>query len=122
MPSGGRRVFGWEPAPDTLPLEVTSIWAGSPGASAVGIAKSASGRPIFGCSNICSRSRAGCSRGRSCSTLSGGRSAEVDERTVDVHIGRLRKRLSKGKERDPIRTVRGAGYAIDEALDRKSVV
>jgi two-component system, OmpR family, phosphate regulon response regulator PhoB len=45
-----------------------------------------------------------------------GRSAEVDERTVDVHIGRLRKRLSKGKERDPIRTVRGAGYAIDESF------
>jgi two-component system phosphate regulon response regulator PhoB len=43
-----------------------------------------------------------------------GRSAEVDERTVDVHIGRLRKRLSKGRERDPIRTVRGAGYAIDD--------
>jgi two-component system phosphate regulon response regulator PhoB len=45
-----------------------------------------------------------------------GRSAEVDERTVDVHIGRLRKRLSKGKERDPIRTVRGAGYAIDDSF------
>jgi len=45
-----------------------------------------------------------------------GRSAEVDERTVDVHIGRLRKRLSKGRERDPIRTVRGAGYAIDEGF------
>jgi two-component system, OmpR family, phosphate regulon response regulator PhoB len=43
-----------------------------------------------------------------------GRSAEVDERTVDVHIGRLRKKLSKGRERDPIRTVRGAGYAIDD--------
>jgi two-component system phosphate regulon response regulator PhoB len=43
-----------------------------------------------------------------------GRSAGVDERTVDVHIGRLRKRLSKGRERDPIRTVRGAGYAIDD--------
>jgi two-component system, OmpR family, phosphate regulon response regulator PhoB len=47
-----------------------------------------------------------------------GRSAEVDERTVDVHIGRLRKRLTKGKERDPIRTVRGAGYAIDDSLGR----
>jgi two-component system, OmpR family, phosphate regulon response regulator PhoB len=43
-----------------------------------------------------------------------GRAAGVDERTVDVHIGRLRKKLSKGRERDPIRTVRGAGYAIDE--------
>jgi two-component system, OmpR family, phosphate regulon response regulator PhoB len=45
-----------------------------------------------------------------------GRSAEVDERTVDVHIGRLRKTLSKGRERDPIRTVRGAGYSIDEGF------
>ncbi len=45
-----------------------------------------------------------------------GRSAEVDERTVDVHIGRLRKKLSKGRERDPIRTVRGAGYAIGEGF------
>jgi two-component system phosphate regulon response regulator PhoB len=45
-----------------------------------------------------------------------GRSAKVDERTVDVHIGRLRRRLSKGRERDPIRTVRGVGYAIDETF------
>jgi two-component system, OmpR family, phosphate regulon response regulator PhoB len=45
-----------------------------------------------------------------------GRSVDVDERTVDVHIGRLRKKLSKGKERDPIRTVRGAGYAIEESF------
>ncbi len=47
-----------------------------------------------------------------------GRSAEIDERTVDVHIGRLRKRLSKGRERDPIRTVRGAGYTFDESFGR----
>ena len=47
-----------------------------------------------------------------------GAVSEVDERTVDVHIGRLRKRLSKGRERDPIRTVRGAGYAIDESFGR----
>lgn len=46
-----------------------------------------------------------------------GRSAEVDERTVDVHIGRLRKKLSKGRESDPIRTVRGAGYSIDEGFE-----
>ena len=32
----------------------------------------------------------------------------VDERTVDVHIGRLRKALIRGRERDPIRTVRGS--------------
>ena len=35
-------------------------------------------------------------------------------RTVDVHVGRLRKQLSRGREADPIRTVRGLGYAFDE--------
>lgn len=40
----------------------------------------------------------------------------VDERTVDVHVGRLRRALGQG--RDPIRTVRGAGYAFDESLSR----
>jgi two-component system, OmpR family, phosphate regulon response regulator PhoB len=43
-----------------------------------------------------------------------GRDVDGDERTVDVHVGRLRKSLSRGKERDPIRTVRAAGYAFDE--------
>jgi two-component system, OmpR family, phosphate regulon response regulator PhoB len=43
-----------------------------------------------------------------------GQTVEIDERTVDVHIGRLRKALSRGQERDPIRTVRGMGYAFDE--------
>ena len=43
-----------------------------------------------------------------------GRDSFVDERTVDVHIGRLRKALIRGKERDPIRTVRGAGYVFGE--------
>ena len=43
-----------------------------------------------------------------------GRDAYVDERTVDVHIGRLRKALSTAGEHDPIRTVRGAGYSFDE--------
>jgi two-component system phosphate regulon response regulator PhoB len=42
-----------------------------------------------------------------------GRNAYLDERTVDVHIGRLRKALIRGKEHDPIRTVRGAGYVLD---------
>ncbi len=39
--------------------------------------------------------------------------AEIDERTIDVHVGRLRKALVRGKEADPIRTVRGAGYVLD---------
>jgi two-component system phosphate regulon response regulator PhoB len=42
-----------------------------------------------------------------------GRDAYVDERTVDVHIGRLRKALIRGREIDPVRTVRGAGYMLD---------
>ena len=37
-----------------------------------------------------------------------------DERTVDVHIGRLRKSLVHGQERDVIRTVRGAGYIFGD--------
>lgn len=44
-----------------------------------------------------------------------GRDAFVDERTVDVHIGRLRKALIRGNERDPIRTVRSAGYVFGES-------
>lgn len=45
-----------------------------------------------------------------------GRDAYVDERTVDVHIGRLRKALIRGKEHDPIRTVRGSGYVFGERV------
>lgn len=47
-----------------------------------------------------------------------GYTADIDERTVDVHVGRLRKALSRGRERDPIRTVRGSGYAFDETFGR----
>jgi two-component system phosphate regulon response regulator PhoB len=43
-----------------------------------------------------------------------GNDVYVDERTVDVHVGRLRKAINRGRESDPIRTVRGAGYAFDE--------
>jgi two-component system phosphate regulon response regulator PhoB len=39
--------------------------------------------------------------------------AAVDERTIDVHIGRLRRALIRGSEADPIRTVRGSGYALE---------
>lgn len=41
-----------------------------------------------------------------------GQNIHVDLRTVDVHIGRLRKALRKNGGSDPIRTVRGAGYAL----------
>jgi two-component system phosphate regulon response regulator PhoB len=43
-----------------------------------------------------------------------GHDVYVDERTVDVHIGRLRKAINRGKSKDPIRTVRGSGYAFDD--------
>jgi two-component system, OmpR family, phosphate regulon response regulator PhoB len=42
----------------------------------------------------------------------------IDERTVDVHVGRLRKALNRGQETDPIRTVRGAGYALDDRFGK----
>ena len=45
-------------------------------------------------------------------------SVEIDERTVDVHVGRLRRALSRAKEKDPIRTVRGSGYSFDERFAR----
>ena len=41
-----------------------------------------------------------------------GRDIYVDTRTVDVHIGRLRKALMQQGGEDPLRTVRGAGYAL----------
>ena len=43
-----------------------------------------------------------------------GRDVYVETRTVDVHIRRLRKALNQDEEQDLIRTVRSAGYALDE--------
>ncbi|GAB6053240.1 phosphate regulon transcriptional regulator PhoB [Magnetospira thiophila] len=43
-----------------------------------------------------------------------GRNIHVEERTVDVHIRRLRKALNDDDQPDLIRTVRGAGYSMDE--------
>jgi two-component system phosphate regulon response regulator PhoB len=45
-----------------------------------------------------------------------GSDVYVEARTVDVHIGRLRKALNAKGEHDPIRTVRAAGYALDEQV------
>ena len=42
----------------------------------------------------------------------------IDERTVDVHVGRLRKALNRGHSSDPIRTVRGAGYSLDDRFGK----
>jgi len=43
-----------------------------------------------------------------------GETIYIDERTVDVHIGRLRKAVNQGDKPDVIRTIRGAGYSISE--------
>jgi two-component system phosphate regulon response regulator PhoB len=43
-----------------------------------------------------------------------GRDAEIDLRTVDVHIRRLRKSINAGERPDIIRTVRATGYALDD--------
>lgn len=48
-----------------------------------------------------------------------GRDVYVDERTVDVHVGRLRKAINKSRMKDPIRTVRGAGYAFDDKFSQE---
>ena len=44
-----------------------------------------------------------------------GSDVYVEARTVDVHIGRLRKALNRDLDEDPIRTVRSAGYSLDAA-------
>jgi two-component system phosphate regulon response regulator PhoB len=47
-----------------------------------------------------------------------GQDVYVDDRTVDVHVGRLRKAINRRGQRDPIRTVRGSGYSFDETFDK----
>jgi two-component system phosphate regulon response regulator PhoB len=47
-----------------------------------------------------------------------GSDVYIDDRTVDVHVGRLRKALNRGHAVDPIRTVRGSGYALDDRFGR----
>jgi two-component system phosphate regulon response regulator PhoB len=42
-----------------------------------------------------------------------GPDIHVEPRTVDVHIRRLRKSLNAPDEKDVVRTVRAAGYALD---------
>lgn len=46
-----------------------------------------------------------------------GRDSDIELRTVDVHIRRLRKAINAGGQRDIIRTVRSAGYALDEEVE-----
>jgi two-component system phosphate regulon response regulator PhoB len=48
-----------------------------------------------------------------------GRDVFIDGRTVDVHVGRLRKALMHNNAADPIRTVRGAGYSLEADLKKE---
>jgi two-component system phosphate regulon response regulator PhoB len=43
-----------------------------------------------------------------------GRDTEIEARTVDVHVRRLRKALNEGNKDDLLRTVRSGGYALDQ--------
>ena len=45
-----------------------------------------------------------------------GSDVYVEARTVDVHVGRLRKALNVDGVKDPIRTVRSAGYSLDDTI------
>jgi two-component system phosphate regulon response regulator PhoB len=56
---------------------------------------------------------AGFSRASAFWTASGDHDSDIELRTVDVHIRRLRKAINMGGKRDIIRTVRSAGYALD---------
>ncbi|MGZ9204969.1 MAG: helix-turn-helix domain-containing protein, partial [Nitrospira sp.] len=38
---------------------------------------------------------------------------DIDDRTIDVYVGRLRRALVRGNETSPIRTVRGCGYVFE---------
>ena len=45
--------------------------------------------------------------------------AAIHPRTVDVYVGRLRRALNRGRDRDPIRTVRYAGYIFGLSPDKR---
>ena len=53
------------------------------------------------------------SRGQLLENVWGG-AINLEERTVDVHIGRLRRSINAGQYPDLIRTVRGTGYSIGQ--------
>jgi two-component system phosphate regulon response regulator PhoB len=44
--------------------------------------------------------------------------SDIDARTVDVHVRRLRKALNEGGKPDLVRTVRSAGYSLDAEGDK----
>ena len=71
-------------------------------------------RPSSGCCATSWSIPAASSRASGCSTWSGAATRRSRSRTVDVHIRRLRQALSFGGKPELIRTVRSAGYALDD--------
>jgi len=62
----------------------------------------------FGCCDTCSRARSVCTRGRNCSTRCGGDHVYIEERTVDVHVRRLRRALEPFGQDALVETIRGS--------------
>ena len=85
-----------------------------------GTARSISARPVPPARVPHGAARAACSPASKLLDGVWGSEVYIDERTVDVHVGRLRKALNRGREADPIRTVRGAGYALDDRFGRSA--
>ncbi len=48
-----------------------------------------------------------------------GQSTEVELRTVDAHVSRLRRALVRGRESDPIETFRGVGYSFVDGAGKR---
>lgn len=46
-----------------------------------------------------------------------GSGAAIEERTIDVHVGRLRRAVAKGSEHNPIVSIRGVGYVFEPGPD-----
>ena len=82
-------------------------------ASAAPASRCSSARPNSGCFAICSRIPAASFRASGCSTRFGRTIRDIDARTVDVHVRRLRKALNEAARPDIVRTVRSAGYSLD---------
>ena len=109
MPSDGRTANEWQsllPRFQFLPLPEGSYFCSPPNTQ----------RSISGETRV--KDKTGSAhmhpRARACATVTyrcNYRIVPLDDRTVDVHIGRLRKALSHGREPNPIRTVPSRAYA-----------
>jgi two-component system phosphate regulon response regulator PhoB len=86
-----------------------TTWTSRRIARAARVIPCSSVRPSSACSAISWSIRAACYRASGCWT----HDPDIDARTVDVHIRRLRKALNEGGHADVIRTVRSAGYSLD---------